>query len=77
VTENRNELIAATMAKQAVGMAEPDAAILLVADLVEEKRRRIVVGADKAWGVTQNQRQSAQRNRRAHDLARGIPNQPE
>ena len=33
---------------------EPDATILMVADLVKEKRRRIAVGADKAWRVTQN-----------------------
>jgi transposase len=49
VVENRNGLIAAAMATQADGTAERDAAILMVADLTEEKRRRITVGADKAY----------------------------
>ncbi len=49
VVENRNGLIAAAMVTQADGTAERDAAILMVADLTEEQRRRITVGADKAY----------------------------
>jgi transposase len=49
VVENRNGLIAAAMATQADGTAERDAAILMVADLTEAERRRITVGADKAY----------------------------
>ena len=49
VVENRNGLIAAAMATQAGGTAERDAAILMISELNENKRRRITVGADKAY----------------------------
>ena len=49
VVENRNGLITAAMATQADGTAERDAAILMVSDLTQERRRRITVGADKAY----------------------------
>jgi IS5 family transposase len=49
VVENRNGLIAAAMATQADGLAERDAAILLVAGLQDHNQRRITVGADKAY----------------------------
>lgn len=49
MVENRNGLIAAARATQASGTAERDAAILMVTGLTEKKRRRITVGADKAY----------------------------
>jgi transposase len=49
VVENRNGLIAAAMATQADGTAERDAALLMVAELTERNRRRITLGADKAY----------------------------
>lgn len=49
VVENRNGLIAAAMTTQADGTAERDAALLMVAGLTERKRRRITLGADKAY----------------------------
>jgi transposase len=49
MVENRNGLIAAAMATQATGTAERDAAILLVTGLRENQKRRITVGADKAY----------------------------
>jgi transposase len=49
MVENRNGLIAAAMATRADGMAERDAAILMVASLRERSQRRITVGADKAY----------------------------
>jgi transposase len=49
LVENRNGLIAAAMATQADGLAERDAALLLIEDLQKDSRRRITVGADKAY----------------------------
>lgn len=49
VVENRNGLIVAAMTTQADGTAERDAGILMVAELTASKRRRITLGADKAY----------------------------
>lgn len=49
LVENRNGLIAAATATQANGTAERNAAILMVTGLRKSKRRRITVGADKAY----------------------------
>lgn len=49
VVENRNGLIVAAMTTQADGTAERDAGILMLAELTEGRRRRITVGADKAY----------------------------
>jgi transposase len=49
VVENRNGLVVAAMATQADGMAERDAGLLMVADLTRMGRRRITLGADKAY----------------------------
>ena len=49
VVENRNGLIAAAMTTKADGTAERDAGILMVAALTENGRRRITLGADKAY----------------------------
>src|SRR5215470_12445692 len=47
LVENRHGLIAAAMTTQADGMAERDAALLLLNDLRQPRGRRITVGADK------------------------------
>jgi transposase len=49
VVENRNGLVAAAMATQADGLAERDAALLMVAGLTKRTTRRITLGADKAY----------------------------
>ena len=49
LVENRNGLIAAAMATQADGMAEREAALLMLADKQKDRSRRITVGADKAY----------------------------
>src|SRR5262245_27854973 len=49
VGENRNGLIVAAMATQADGTAERDAGILMVASLRRDGKRRITLGADKAY----------------------------
>jgi transposase len=49
LVENRNGLIAAAMATQADGYAEREAALLMLADKQKGRRRRITVGADKAY----------------------------
>jgi transposase len=49
LVENRNGLIVAAMTTQADGTAERDAGILMLADLTEGRRRRVTVGADKAY----------------------------
>jgi transposase len=49
LVENRNGLIAAAMTTQADGLAERDAALLLLKDLRKQPGRRITVGADKAY----------------------------
>src|ERR1700738_1357016 len=49
LVENRNGLVAAAMATQADGLAERDAALLLLNDLQKGRGRRITVGADKAY----------------------------
>lgn len=49
LVENRNGLIAAAMTTQADGLAERDAALLLLKDLQKPRGRRITVGADKAY----------------------------
>jgi transposase len=49
VVENRNGLIAAAMATQADGTAERDAGTLMIAGIVKKKRKRITLGADKAY----------------------------
>ncbi len=50
VIENRNGLIVAAMATQADGTAERDAA-LLMADQLTGRKKRITLGADKAYDV--------------------------
>jgi len=47
--ENRNGLIAAAMVTQADGYAEREAALLMLEDMRKGRRRRITVGADKAY----------------------------
>jgi transposase len=49
VVENRNGLVVAAMATQADGTAEYDAGLLMVADLMKKRKRRITLGADKAY----------------------------
>ncbi|MGH8527063.1 MAG: IS5 family transposase, partial [Gammaproteobacteria bacterium] len=49
VVENRNGLVVAAMATQADGTAEYDAGLLMVADLMKRRKRRITLGADKAY----------------------------
>jgi len=49
LVENRNGLIAAAMATQADGLAEREAALLLLAAKQKDRSRRITVGADKAY----------------------------
>jgi transposase len=49
VVENRNGLVVAAMATQADGTAEYDAGLLLVADLMKKRKRRMTLGADKAY----------------------------
>ena len=49
LVENRNGPIVAAMTTQADGTAERDAGILMLADLTEGRRRRVTVGADKAY----------------------------
>jgi len=49
VVENRNGLVVAAMATQSDGMAERDAALLMVAGLTKGRTRRITLGADKAY----------------------------
>jgi len=47
--ENRNRLIAAAMVTHADGYGERDAALLMLERLQRNRRRRITVGADKAY----------------------------
>ena len=49
LVENRNGLIAAAMATQADGYAEREAALLMLQDKQKGRKRRITVGADKAY----------------------------
>jgi transposase len=49
VVENRNGLVVAAMTTQADGTAERDAGLLMVADLTKRRKRRITLGADKAY----------------------------
>ena len=49
LVENRNGLIAAAMVTQADGYAEREAALLMLQDKQKGRRRRITVGADKAF----------------------------
>jgi len=49
LVENRNGLIAAAMVTQADGFAEREAALLMLADRQKDRKRRITVGADKAY----------------------------
>src|SRR6202521_5833019 len=49
LVENRNGLIAAAMVTQADGYAEREAALLMLQDQRKGRRRRIPVGADKAY----------------------------
>jgi transposase len=49
LVENRNGLIAAAMITHADGYAERDAALLMLQRLRGKRRRRITVGADKAY----------------------------
>ena len=49
LVENRNGLIAAAMTTQADGLAERDAALLLLDGIRQRPGRRITVGADKAY----------------------------
>jgi transposase len=52
VVENRNGLVVAAMATQADGTAEYDAGLLMVADLMKKRKRRMTLGADKAYDTT-------------------------
>lgn len=79
VVENRNGLIAAAMTTQADGLAERDAALLLLHDIPKPGGRRITMGADKAFdtqdfistvrelGVTPHVRQNSSNRRSAID----------
>ena len=49
LVENRNGLVVAAMATQADGTAERDAGLLMVAELMKRRQRRITLGADKAY----------------------------
>ena len=49
VVENRNGLVVAAIATQADGLAERDAGLLMVAGLTKGRKRRITLGADKAY----------------------------
>ena len=49
LVENRNGLIAAAMVTQADGYAEREAALLMLQDKQKGRKRRITVGADKAY----------------------------
>ena len=49
LVENRNGLIAAAMVTQADGYAEREAALLMLEDKRKGRKRRITVGADKAY----------------------------
>jgi transposase len=49
LVENRNGLIAAAMTTQADGLAERDAALLLLDGVRKQGGKRITVGADKAY----------------------------
>jgi transposase len=49
LVENRNGLVVEAMATQADGMAERDAGLLMVRDLLKGRHRRITLGADKAY----------------------------
>src|SRR5271170_3623750 len=49
LVENRNGLIAAAMVTQADGYAEREAALLMLQDKRTGRKRRITVGADKAY----------------------------
>ena len=49
LVENRNGLIAAAMVTHADGLAERDAALLMLAQKQEGRSRRITVGADRAY----------------------------
>jgi hypothetical protein len=49
LVENRNGLIAAAMVTQADGYAEREAALLMLQDQQKGRKRRITVGADKAY----------------------------
>ena len=53
LVENRNGLIAAAMVTQADGYAEREAALLMLADKQKDRKRRITVGADKAYDCRQ------------------------
>jgi hypothetical protein len=52
MVENRNGLVAAAVVTQADGTAERDAGILMTAALTDHGRRRITLGADKAYDIT-------------------------
>ncbi len=49
LVENRNGLIAAAMVTEADGYAERDAALLMLHEKQKKRKRRITVGADKAY----------------------------
>jgi len=49
LVENRNGLIASAMATRADGLAECDAALLMLSEKQRDRSRRITVGADKAY----------------------------
>ena len=49
LVENRNGLIAGAMVTTADGMAERDAALLMLSEKQKHRSRRITVGADKAF----------------------------
>ena len=49
LVENRNGLIAAAMVTQADGYAEREAALLMLQEKQKDRKRRIPVGADKAF----------------------------
>ena len=53
VVENRNGLVVAAMATQADGTAEYDAGLLMVADLMKKRKRRITLGADKGYDAAE------------------------
>jgi transposase len=88
LVENRNGLIAAAMVTQADGYAEREAALLMLQAKQKDRKRRITVGADKAFDtkdfiaatrelnvtahVTKNEKASKTIHPRAHCRPNGL-----
>ena len=77
LVENRNGLIAAAMVTQADGYAEREAALLMLAEKQKDRKRRITVGADKAFDTKDFVAAAPVERHRACDQKReGTPLQP-